>query len=264
MRVVTFNLHAGVDGYGRATDVVDFAASLRPDLLMAQEVWRGTREDQFDELRARCGLEGHYVPLGEGQRSTTAAGGRGWQSPLALVRGEVGLFFDERRPLTAFQRRVRDAATDLEGGTWGLALLTNRPIDSLVVTELPQLARDKVRRALITARLADASTPFTAIAVHGAHLTSGSLGQYRHVQRHAHDQLAAGPVVMGGDFNCWRPLLRTALRGWQSGVRAKTWPSWRPHSQIDHLLLGGSWQRGAGYAARGPSDHRALVLEARP
>ena len=69
------------------------------------------------------------------------------------------------------------------------------------------------------------------------------------------------PVVVGGDFNCWRPLLRTVLPGWRSGVVARTWPAWRAHSQIDHLLLRGSWTVSGPRAVRGPSDHKALVAE---
>ena len=50
MRVVTYNVHAGVDGWGRANDVIDHAVTLQPDLLFAQEVWRGDNEDQFVAL----------------------------------------------------------------------------------------------------------------------------------------------------------------------------------------------------------------------
>ena len=110
MRVVTYNLHAGVDGYGRANDVVDSAVALTPNLLFAQEVWRGQTEDQYDELVQRLGLRGEFVELGAGDRVTQAVGGRGWQSPLALLLGEDGLYFDERRELTEHQKRRRREA----------------------------------------------------------------------------------------------------------------------------------------------------------
>jgi endonuclease/exonuclease/phosphatase family metal-dependent hydrolase len=259
---VTYNIHAGVDGYGRANDVLTTAIGLAPNLLFAQEVWRGEREDQFATLRDRLSLAGEYVQLGVGDRVTDARGGRGWQSPWALLRGEEGLYFDERRHLTKHQQTARSGAHTREAGVWGMALLTSCAVDDIHVEYLTQLRRDKVRRAMVVATLRDGDTPFFAVGVHGAHLTHGSLLQFRRVQERLNELSALGPVVVGGDFNCWRPLLRAAFPKWQSGVRAKTWPAWRPHSQIDHLLLRGEWHITGHTSLRGPSDHRPLVLDA--
>ncbi len=262
MRVATYNLHAGVDGYGRGNDVIASALALSPDLLFAQEVWCGVDEDQFATLCCELAADGRYVALGSGERVTGATGGRGWQSPWALVRGEEGLYFDERRELTAHQRERREQAVGRQEGTWGLALITRLPVETLTVETLPQLRRDKVQRALVVARLHSGDTSFYAVSIHGAHLTHGSLLQFRHVARRLDELSAQLPVVVGGDFNCWRPLLRTVLRGWRSGVRARTWPAWRPHSQIDHLLFRGPWTLANPRAVTGPSDHRALVVDA--
>ncbi len=261
MRVVTYNIHAGVDGYGRANDVLDSAVAIGPDLLFAQEVFRGD-VDQYEELRTRLHLEGTFVSLGAGERVTGAAGGRGWQSPLALLRGEEGLFFDERRELTSHQQSVRSRSLGREAGHWGVALLTSLPIVSINIDELPQLRRDKVHRFLVVAELTLDGKNFYAVGVHGAHLTHGSLLQYRHVARRLDELSTRLPVVVGGDFNCWRPLLRTVLPKWRTGVRAKTWPAWRAHSQIDHLLFRGPWQLVDAHAVNGPSDHKALVVQA--
>jgi endonuclease/exonuclease/phosphatase family metal-dependent hydrolase len=262
VRVVTYNIHAGVDGYGRANDVVDSAVALRADLLFAQEVWRGDVEDQYRELADRLGLAGEFVSLGVGDRVTKESGGRGWQAPLALLRGEEGLYFDERRELTAHQRATRPRARGRENGEWGMCLLTNREVVDLHVEHLPQLRRDKVRRALLVARLRDGDQEFLAVGLHGAHLTHGSLLQYRHAARRLDEIAGSTPMIVGGDFNCWRPLLRTVLPGYRSGVVARTWPAWRAHSQIDHLLVRGPWELAGAHAVTGPSDHRALVVEA--
>jgi endonuclease/exonuclease/phosphatase family metal-dependent hydrolase len=259
--MVTYNIHAGVDGYGRANKVLDSAVQLAPDLLFAQEVFRGD-EDQYELLRSRLQLDGKFVNLGAGERMTTARGGRGWQSPLALIRGEEGLFFDERRELTGHQKHVKERTVGREAGHWGVALLTSLPIVSISVDELPQLRRDKVQRFLLVAELTLGDKNFYAVGVHGAHLSHGSLLQYRHVARRLDELSQRLPVVVGGDFNCWRPLLRTVLRNWQSGVRAKTWPAWRAHSQIDHLLFRGPWRLDQPHSVKGPSDHKALVVEA--
>jgi len=264
VRVVTYNIHAGVDGYGRANDAVDHAVSLKADLFFGQEVWRGEAVDQYDEIAGRLDLRGQFVALGTGDRVTAEAGGRGWQSPLALLRGEEGLYFDERRELTAHQRASRLSAKGRESGEWGMALLTNREILSLDVEHLPQLRRDKVSRSIIVARLRDEGRDFIAVGLHGAHLTHGSLLQYRHVARRLDELSESAPLVVGGDFNCWRPLLRSVLHHYDTGVRARTWPAWRPHSQIDHLLLRGEWKVTMRRSSTGPSDHRALILEATP
>ena len=52
------------------------------------------------------------------------------------------------------------------------------------------------------------------------------------------------------------------IPGWRRAVVGATWPAWRPHSQIDHILL-----RGAIRSARGAvlpdagSDHRPIRAE---
>ncbi len=40
-------------------------------------------------------------------------------------------------------------------------------------------------------------------------------------------------------MNTWGPLVRRFLPGWHRAVIGSTWPAWRPHSQIDHILCAG-------------------------
>jgi endonuclease/exonuclease/phosphatase family metal-dependent hydrolase len=47
----------------------------------------------------------------------------------------------------------------------------------------------------------------------------------------------SGPTALVGDLNCWGPPLRITLRGLHDAVTGPTWPSWRPHSRIDHILV---------------------------
>ncbi len=44
-------------------------------------------------------------------------------------------------------------------------------------------------------------------------------------------------VVVAGDCNFWGPGVTGFLPGWTRTVRGRTWPSRRPHSQIDHILV---------------------------
>ncbi|HEY5010175.1 MAG TPA: hypothetical protein VIH73_03405, partial [Acidimicrobiales bacterium] len=96
MRVATFNLHAGVDGWGRPTNVLDHVASLNADVLILPELWRAESGADFvSELTTRLGMDGLFVPLASGQRVTSGTGGKTWQPLLAHLSGERGLFFDE-------------------------------------------------------------------------------------------------------------------------------------------------------------------------
>jgi endonuclease/exonuclease/phosphatase family metal-dependent hydrolase len=47
----------------------------------------------------------------------------------------------------------------------------------------------------------------------------------------------ARPAIVAGDCNFWGPGVTTFLPGWVRTVRGRTWPSSRPHSQIDHILV---------------------------
>ncbi len=260
MRVATFNIHAGVDGWGRRQDAVAVAVALEANLLFVQELWRGEFDDQVVDLTSGSLRLVGEVPLSQCERVTGASGGRGWQSPLALLRGDSGLFFSERVPLSARRQRERGAAVGVETGTWGVGLFTDLEVVSSEIIHLPQLRRDKSRRAVIVARLRDSSHEFYALAIHGAHLSHGSLVQYRFLQTLI-DGLDPLPMILAGDFNCWRPLLRCVLPRWRSAVRRRTWPAWAPHSQIDHILLRGSWRVAGARSVNGPSDHRGLVAD---
>lgn len=262
MRVVTFNLHAGVDGWGRPTSVIDHVATLHADVLILPELWRGEHDhDLFHEVKERLTMDGAFATLATGERVSTSEGGRNWQPLTAHLTGERGLYFDEHRSLTRAQRARRAAIGEIEKGQWGLGLLTRFPIDDIQVIPLGRLPREKVNRAIIMAKLRDGDRLFYVIAVHGAHLSHGSYRQYQRINDYVLTLDQSLPIVLGGDFNSWRPLLRVLLPGWRSTVRARTWPARLPHSQIDHLLVRGAWTLRGGFASDGGSDHRALVCD---
>jgi endonuclease/exonuclease/phosphatase family metal-dependent hydrolase len=45
------------------------------------------------------------------------------------------------------------------------------------------------------------------------------------------------PAFVAGDFNLWGPWVERMFPGWRRTVRGATYPSHRPHSQIDHVLV---------------------------
>ena len=84
MRVATFNLHAGVDGWGRPTRVLDHVVDLDADVLILPELWRGDDgDDLFEELGSRLGMRGDFAPLASGERVTI---GSGWALVAAAAR----------------------------------------------------------------------------------------------------------------------------------------------------------------------------------
>lgn len=262
MRVATFNLHAGVDGWGRVTPVIERTLALCADVLILPELWRGDTDcDLFDELRRRGNFEGVFAPLARAERNSSGRRGRQWQPWLAHFNGERGLFFQEHRMLSRAQLRTRSLATELEPGAWGLGILTTLPIEETRVIDLGRLRRERVQRALVLVRLRGLSGSFWVAAVHGAHLSHGSHRQYHRVNAELAALGPTLPTILGGDFNAWRPVLRVLLPGWRSLVRAKTWPASHPHSQIDHLFVRGAWRLDGGFSVRGGSDHRALVAD---
>ncbi len=261
MRVVTCNLHGGVDGWGRPTGALAHVLALNADVLVCPETWRGDDgEDQFTRVLADPDLRGHFVPLARAERAVTERAGRGWQPLTAHLTGEHGLYFTEHRDLSRWQR-MRRRTTRLEPGAWGLALYTRLEVEAMRDVALPRQPRERVRRGLIIADLRDGDRPLRVIAVHGPHLSHGSFRTYRDVRRIAEQTEPPRPTLLVGDFNSWRPPLRVFFPGWRSTARARTWPARHPHSQIDHILARGPWRvRDAG-ATNGGSDHRALRVD---
>jgi endonuclease/exonuclease/phosphatase family metal-dependent hydrolase len=139
--------------------------------------------------------------------------------------------------------------------------LTRLDVEDVRVVSLGRLPREKVQRALVVAQLRDAGQTFYVLAIHGAHLSHGSFRQYRRVSAFVKTLDPTRPVLFGGDFNCWRPLLRLLLPGWRSLARGRTWPGPRPHSQIDHILGRGPWVSLESFTRDGGSDHLALVAD---
>ena len=148
------------------------------------------------------------------------------------------------------------APSRLERGPQGLGLLT--PARRGHHDHPARAAASKVTRALIIARLNDGTRPFYALASLRRTSLTGPIASI--------DEIVAGeaanvPVVITGDFNCWRPLLRVLLPGWRTLARGRTWPAQRPHSQIDHILGRGPWVSHQSFTRDGGSDHLALIAD---
>ena len=133
--------------------------------------------------------------------------------------------------------RVREA----ERGTLGIAVLVRDglPIADSHIVPLPTLRRDHVRRAAVVVDLAVDGVDISVIGTHMSHLHMGSSRHYRQLRDDLEGQ-ARPTAVLSGDMNLWGPPVRYFLRGWHRAVKGASWPTWHPHSQIDHILVRGS------------------------
>jgi endonuclease/exonuclease/phosphatase family metal-dependent hydrolase len=79
----------------------------------------------------------------------------------------------------------------------------------------------------------------TKVDLVGIHLTSrlpyGPPTQLRRLRPQLPDE--GRPAIVAGDCNFWGPGVSALLPGWTRTVRGRSWPSSRPHSQIDHILV---------------------------
>jgi endonuclease/exonuclease/phosphatase family metal-dependent hydrolase len=233
LTLATFNIHMGVDGWGRPFDVVGECRALGADVLILQESW---------------------APLGGGPSTATlVAGLLGYQvvAEVALARGRLydPLPTTAKRwgPLASPVRRsfrldgerwgidAGPADREFVTGRWGLALLSKVPVRNRAVVPLGKLRRDAARRAVISCDIELDGGTISVLGTHMAHITHGSHAQYRTLSRQLPPPQVA--AVLAGDMNLWGPPVSSYFRGWRRAVTARTWPAHRPHSQLDHVLI---------------------------
>jgi endonuclease/exonuclease/phosphatase family metal-dependent hydrolase len=256
--VATFNIHAGVDGWGRPFDVVASCEKLDADVLVLQEAWTPDGEEGLAScVAAALGYEAHEIPLadalltgppedpgaGWGPRGGGYAQTRHLRVAGAEELGHMGVLGQESEALK---------------GTWGVALLSRLPVRRVEAIGLGQLRKDHGKtRAVLVAEVEVGTSVVTVAGTHLAHFLHGSPLLVARLRQLLPRPSEAGVLV--GDMNFWGPPLSLALPGWRRAVRARTYPSWRAHSQIDHIFVTKPVEVISGDSpAVGNSDHRPL------
>jgi len=253
--VASFNVHGGVDGFGRPFDVVKACEELDADLLVLQESWSPAYGESLAlRVAEALGYQVEELALTVARLSSPSGPDTAppaW-GPVVRQRGPHGLRVGPGRP--GRTPRVDDVGHP-EKGTWGIAMLSRVPVSATATLDLGQLRRDPARRGAIAVEVELDGRPLRIIGTHLSHLSHGSLVQLRALHRLI---TAPGtPAVLAGDMNMWGPPLSALLPGWSRVVRGRTWPSWRPVAQLDHILVtSGVKTLGPGrvVAVRG-SDH---------
>jgi endonuclease/exonuclease/phosphatase family metal-dependent hydrolase len=267
LRVANFNMHTGIDGWGRPFDYVGACRSLDADVIVLQETWRpeGGAHGQPEEIAAALGYTAVSQPLSEGYRIALQPDAPDtWMPRLAFMDRYKSLYFDTVRPIAA-ATLASARFKECEKGMFGLAVLLRAGLvaEATRVFELPVLSRDRIHRAAILIDLTVEGQELTVVGTHMAHLQQGSMLHYRRLRAHLESE-ARPTAVLSGDMNLWGPPVRYFLRGWHRAVRGATWPAWKPHSQIDHILVRGSLAAvGGGVQPDAGSDHRPVVAALR-
>jgi endonuclease/exonuclease/phosphatase family metal-dependent hydrolase len=265
----SFNVHAGVDGWGRPHDVLGLCRQLNADVLVLQESWCPEgRPSLAAEVGTALGYEVTEVALARGRRAGPhpAATAR-WMRRFDWRTTNHAIFLDSERP---FPTRVVDSARfrEAELGSWGLAVLSRLPVIETEVIALKRLRRDRANRAVVALNVEVDGQPVGIAGTHMSHLSHGSALHFRAVARMLDGVFGDEPVLLAGDMNLWGPPIHALLGQWHRAVKGKTWPAWRPHSQLDHLLVRGLTVRESAVWPSSGSDHRPvwarLALERSP
>ena len=257
LRVASFNVHMGVDGWGRPYDLLAECAALDADLLVLQEAW--TPDDGTPGTAARVAGHLGYRVVAEADLAharlyapVTTETGR-WAPLLGQVRKTLRLD-DERCKVPAGSRDRASAS-----GRWGVALLARVPCRDPEVLSLGKLRRDPASRAVIRCTTGLGGAELTVHGTHMSHITHLSPAQYRRLARLLPP--LDRPAVVAGDMNMWGPPASSFFRGWRRAVVGRTWPAHRPHSQLDHILVTPALRVvDARVADRTGSDHRPVVV----
>ncbi|HXW39103.1 MAG TPA: endonuclease/exonuclease/phosphatase family protein [Acidimicrobiales bacterium] len=253
--LASFNVHLGMDGWGRPFDVSGACAALDADLLVLQECW--TPDGDSSGTAARVARDLGYSVAAEAtlahiQRhgASADADDRWGPRPWHLRRA---FHFDHVR------ERRRPTGRPSLPGRWSIALLARVPVRDPATLWLERLRRDPADRAVLRVATDLGSRELTVMGTHMAHVTDFSPLQYRRMT--ALLPPADTPAALAGDMNLWGPPVSSFFPAWRRAVVGRTWPAHRPHSQLDHVLITESVQVvEARVAGPSGSDHRPVVV----
>jgi endonuclease/exonuclease/phosphatase family metal-dependent hydrolase len=266
LSVANYNMHCGMDGWGRPYDYLAAIAGLDADVVVLEEAWTADGEaggGQAAEAARHIGYQHIAHVVGEGRRIRPQPGEHSsWIAQPSFRDANRALYIDGVRPL---RPHVYEMARYQEGeqGTMNIAVLVrpSLPLEATRVVPLRLLRADRLRRAAIVVDLTVDGHPVSVAGTHMSHIVYGSPHNFMELRRLLLTQ-ARPDAVLAGDMNAWSPLVRLFMRGWRRAVRGRSWPAWSPHSQIDHILVRGSLRsvRSAVLPDVG-SDHRPVRAE---
>jgi endonuclease/exonuclease/phosphatase family metal-dependent hydrolase len=266
LSIANYNMHCGMDGWGRPYDYLGSIAALGADVVVLEETWTDTGDDgggQAGEAARHLGYQVVAQDVGEGRRIQPQpdADDR-WIAQPSFRDENRALYIDGVRPL---RPHVTTLTRWREGvpGRMGIAVLV-RPellIEDSRILHLHRLRADRLHRAVIVVDLTVDGRPISVAGTHMSHLLYGSPRNLAELRRLLRTE-ARPDAALAGDMNAWGPVVKLYLRGWRRAVKGASWPTWRPHSQIDHILVRGALRPvDARVLPHAGSDHRPVRVE---
>lgn len=140
-------------------------------------------------------------------------------------------------------------------GTWGIALLSRRPVERWRLVDLGRLVErwDVAHRRAI---LADVRVDGALVSIAAVHLSFVLPNAIAQLRRLSGALPRDRPSIVAGDCNLWGPPSAALVARHRRAVRGRTWPAGRPHSQLDQLLVSPEVEvLEAGVGAPTGSDH---------
>ena len=138
-------------------------------------------------------------------------------------------------------------------------MLSRLPVVASGAIDLGQLKHDTARRGALRVDVETKRGIVAVFGTHMSHLSRGSPLQFRRLRKEL--SLVELPSVLAGDMNLWGPPVNSYLRGWRRALTARTWPAYRPHSQLDHVLVTPPVSvLGARVGPFAGSDHLPVVV----
>jgi len=264
--VASYNVHGGVDGWGRPFDVVAACRQVDADVLILQETWSpDDGVSMAQSVARRLGYDAVELFFARGRIVAPPDVAPDRWGPRLWARNVHGMRLDRPHPESARHRDRDGARSDhkaVQRGAWGIAVLSRLPVQGSQTIDLGKLPTDPCRRGAIVVdvELPGTGIPFRVAGTHLAHLSQGSPLHITALRGALHD-LAPVPAVLAGDMNLWGPPLTMLFPGWARAVRGRTWPAWWwwPFAQSDHILVRRAVKVESGEVLRiGGSDHLPL------
>ncbi len=266
LSIANYNMHCGMDGWGRPYDYVAAIAALDADVIVLEEAWTTAGDEgggQSGEAARSLGYQIAAHALGAGRRiSPQPTAPSSWRARPVWWDQNKPLYMDGVRPLPA-RVRAMPRWQNAEPGSLGIAVLVRPelPIEATRLLRMRTLRTDRVTRAALVVDLTVEGLPVSVAGTHMSHLHMGSYRNWAELRRQLQTE-ARPDAVLAGDMNSWGPLVQRFMPGWRRAVIGPTWPTWRPHSQIDHILVRGALRPVAGVVfPHAGSDHRPVRAE---
>jgi endonuclease/exonuclease/phosphatase family metal-dependent hydrolase len=268
LTIVNYNMHCGIDGWGRPYDYAAAIESFGADVIVLEEAWKSFEvggeegaDGQAERVAARLGYQVVSHPYGEGRRIRPQEDAPdSWRARRFWATGNMALYMDGVRPLSE-RVHATDRWREAEPGSMNVAVLVRPdwPMEDVQVVPMGVLRVDRVRRAALFVDLTVEGQPLSVAGTHMAHMQFGAHRNWAEL-RSALESGAREDALLAGDMNTWSPVVKFFLPEWRRTVRGPSWPAWRPHSQIDHILLRGSALRvlSGEVLPHAGSDHRPI------